>query len=467
MAQEKTLTELIDSYTWYDKKNKAQEIFRRLQAGLGGQITTQEDGVNVNENTTLLNFTGGGVNLTDLGEGSVEINIESSGSSPQNLQSVTDVGNTTTNSIILQSTLYDGTYNNSFINFTQKLSQGGGTIISPLILTRDLNSNVYSLQRKQEANTTQGFGFGSGTNWDFYINRLTGSVEFNKYGLGNITGTPVYNLGIDANGKVVETPLIESGDFIPLSGTEVGSPVIGDIEIIDSNILIKNPASTFSSTFAFDEILFSNSNGISIAKDISLSRKNVGQSYLELDITESNPEGIRGSAYYGANYTDNTYVQKKYVDDSLTNLSPIETANTGTVISLTTSGGNLCNFGSANANTTYTTTGTVLNAYAKVLINTTSEPIVLSGTVETAGSFVIGETYQITTVGTTDYTLIGASANTVGVNFTATGVGAGTGTATLAKKKIAGATWVTGTDMYMVVNYTGAARGVEYYFLEI
>lgn len=48
----------------------------------------------------------------------------------------------------------------------------------------------------------------------------------------------------------------------------------------------------------------------------------------------------------------------------------------------------------------------------------------------TAGSFVSGNQYQITTVGTTDYTLIGAASNTVGTVFTATGVGAGTGTAT-------------------------------------
>jgi hypothetical protein len=47
----------------------------------------------------------------------------------------------------------------------------------------------------------------------------------------------------------------------------------------------------------------------------------------------------------------------------------------------------------------------------------------------TAGSFTARRPYRILTVGTTDYTLIGASANTVGVEFTATGVGTGTGTA--------------------------------------
>ena len=48
----------------------------------------------------------------------------------------------------------------------------------------------------------------------------------------------------------------------------------------------------------------------------------------------------------------------------------------------------------------------------------------------TAGSFVVGATYTILTVGTTNFTLIGASASTVGITFVATGVGSGTGTAT-------------------------------------
>jgi len=54
----------------------------------------------------------------------------------------------------------------------------------------------------------------------------------------------------------------------------------------------------------------------------------------------------------------------------------------------------------------------------------------------TAGSFVVGTSYIILTVGTTDYTLIGAASNTVGVAFTATGVGAGTGTANVAVTEV-------------------------------
>jgi hypothetical protein len=47
----------------------------------------------------------------------------------------------------------------------------------------------------------------------------------------------------------------------------------------------------------------------------------------------------------------------------------------------------------------------------------------------TAGSFVATKQYTIRSIGTTNYTLIGAVANTVGVLFTATGVGSGTGVA--------------------------------------
>jgi hypothetical protein len=48
----------------------------------------------------------------------------------------------------------------------------------------------------------------------------------------------------------------------------------------------------------------------------------------------------------------------------------------------------------------------------------------------TAGNFVIGTTYKILFVGTTDFTAIGASSNAVGVEFTATGAGSSTTTGT-------------------------------------
>lgn len=51
------------------------------------------------------------------------------------------------------------------------------------------------------------------------------------------------------------------------------------------------------------------------------------------------------------------------------------------------------------------------------------------GRLRTAGSFIVGMQYRILSIGTTDFTAIGATSNTVGLIFTATGVGSGTGTA--------------------------------------
>jgi hypothetical protein len=78
--------------------------------------------------------------------------------------------------------------------------------------------------------------------------------------------------------------------------------------------------------------------------------------------------------------------------------------------------------------------------------NITTTTITPSGTVSsgtvTAGAFLIGSTYTIATVGTTNFTLIGAASNTVGVSFVATGVGTGTGTATTTAIKLTASTGI-------------------------
>lgn len=75
----------------------------------------------------------------------------------------------------------------------------------------------------------------------------------------------------------------------------------------------------------------------------------------------------------------------------------------------------------------------------------------------TAGSFEIGKEYKIKSVGSTDFTLIGASANTVDVVFVATGVGAGSGTVTLNTF-----TWAKVVDIHghgLGIEGTGANAG--------
>jgi len=64
---------------------------------------------------------------------------------------------------------------------------------------------------------------------------------------------------------------------------------------------------------------------------------------------------------------------------------------------------------------------------------TFSGTVLVAGTTSvTAGSFTIGQAYTIQSIGSTNFTLIGAASNTVGLAFVATGAGSGTGTALVA-----------------------------------
>lgn len=62
--------------------------------------------------------------------------------------------------------------------------------------------------------------------------------------------------------------------------------------------------------------------------------------------------------------------------------------------------------------------------------------VTYTGTIVNAGNFVPGKDYIIATVGTTDFTLIGAQNNNPGTEFISTGVGSGTSTAYLADQTI-------------------------------
>jgi hypothetical protein len=76
-----------------------------------------------------------------------------------------------------------------------------------------------------------------------------------------------------------------------------------------------------------------------------------------------------------------------------------------------------------------------------------------------AGSFIVGKKYVIKFVGTTDFTLIGAPFNAVGVEFTATGVGSGTGNA----KRI----WDTSYLYKLVFKRQYYSGSVEIQFLDV
>jgi hypothetical protein len=89
-----------------------------------------------------------------------------------------------------------------------------------------------------------------------------------------------------------------------------------------------------------------------------------------------------------------------------------------------------------------------------------------TGAAITAGSFVSGTLYQIVTVGTTDYSLVGLDTGVTaapGVPFVATGVGAGTGTVLAIGHAGIYAYNVSG-DPQLTVSRSGAIHGSVIYF---
>ena len=64
------------------------------------------------------------------------------------------------------------------------------------------------------------------------------------------------------------------------------------------------------------------------------------------------------------------------------------------------------------------------------------------GDIKASGTFIVGQAYKIVTLGTTNFTLIGATANTVGTVFVATGAGTGTGTASVQGKSSLASRWI-------------------------
>jgi len=87
-----------------------------------------------------------------------------------------------------------------------------------------------------------------------------------------------------------------------------------------------------------------------------------------------------------------------------------------------------------------TSTGTLIGTYDNIpsaalppLVNDAASIAYEQGATVTAGNFIIGQTYLITSIGSTNFQSIGAVSNTVGIYFTATGVGSGSGTAKISR----------------------------------
>jgi hypothetical protein len=307
----------------------------------------------------------------------------------------------------------------------------------------------------------------------FEINSITG-VSTTMYGPNTYGVTPEYTINWVASTVTLTTPL---------GGTPTNRLRIDVYETGNGDQLVKANTKTdpirLNTSTGWNEIyvncnysgtIFSGSgviqpgsnekNATAIATD-SITDTILFDSVREFNINEAIT--FQGAVFGGIAEDTVYYVKTASTVSNRITVSltyNISTGTAGPTLALSSATGSMTAIINVGSGATYTdplvyhngykllrgTTGTVTRTNGTtntITVNTTGGMIIgthivfsdtmFGGVIETAnktaGSFTIGQTYTIVSVGTTDFVAIGASSNTSGLDFVATGVGSGTGTA--------------------------------------
>lgn len=271
--------------------------------------------------------------------GNIDISPISGGTTP-NLEQVTDVGNSTNNGILFQSDAPTSGDRRFYIHAEQNtpdISIGEFGFGSPATMNGFINFpyNGDSTIRTLIQSVTDGVTTVEADSTGLVdISSLIGGGASQLSDLSDVnTSTPTNRNVLVADGvdwesrPLTEDDISDLNTYIPLSGTEVGSPVTGDIEVSESTKNLWIPAGDapndyFAVQFAEGGIATIYSNTATNATTaLSINQTDV---VLTVDDGASGigvSKGISANVYFGANYTDNTYVQKKYVDDEIAAIS--------------------------------------------------------------------------------------------------------------------------------------------------
>jgi hypothetical protein len=217
------------------------------------------------------------------------------------------------------------------------------------------------------------------------------------------------------------------------------------------------PGVETNTTLALNEAAYSASqlirflperNGLGLAQKmggwINYFNSSIGSTVRALkgwaDLNATNHLGIGAASSLSVLTGSN--LQNITPQNTITNTAPIFSTTSGSnVVTVTDSNITASTLDYVNYVTPVTVGGLVLNGpyliqsaagtQYSIYASSNATSTANTSTNTAGGSFVVGKTYQIVSVGSTNFTLIGAAANTVGVIFTATGVGSGSGTARL------------------------------------
>ena len=233
---------------------------------------------------------------------------------------------------------------------------------------------------------------------------------------------------------------------------------------------------TYARTFAVYSPISTTTSGGGTGATFTVARKGVkysavvivsaGTGYARLDTLT-----IVGTSLGGASSDNDVTVTVTAVNSTTGAITAFEFTGVG-------AGGKFVAIASGSRTTNTSTNGTTWSQNLLSLPSTSNWTSMAAGkltAVETAGAFVVGRSYVITSLGNTVFTSIGSTANLVGTYFVATGIGSGTGTATpIANHLVAvsnsttvnaystdgGTTWTSGGALPGALS--GQAIGVAY-----
>jgi hypothetical protein len=188
---------------------------------------------------------------------------------------------------------------------------------------------------------------------------------------------------------------------------------------------------TYAPTFAVYSPIASTTSGSGTSATFTVVRK--GTKYTAVNIVAAgtgyarfNTVTIAGTNLGGASTANDITITVTAVNSTTGAITAFDYVGVG-------AGGRFVAVSSGSRTTNTSINGTAWSENLLALPSTSNWTSVAAGkltVLETAGGFVTGRSYRITSLGNTVFTSVGAAANLVGTYFVATGAGTGTGTAT-------------------------------------
>jgi len=285
-------------------------------------------------------------------------------------------------------------------------------------------------------------------------------------GVGQVGIVSAYTAGTKVATVTKESTGAAGWDHL-VPGTAIAAPDASSTYVVEPRVSLTGPTysstartlataqtytdATYAPTFAVYSPISSTTSGSGVSATFTVVRK--GTKYTAVDIYAAgtgyarlDTVTIAGTSLGGASPTNNITLTITAVNSTTGAITAYEFAGVG-------AGGKFIAVASGSRTTNTSINGTAWSENLLSLPSTSNWTSVAAGkltVVETAGGFVTGRSYRITSLGNTVYTLIGAAANLVGTYFVATGAGSGTGTATPVANHVVAVSSSTTVNAYSV-----------------